>query len=82
MARRSTGLVRLGAVVALVGILGKVVADWYLGDNLGHAVEAVGGRLGADVSLDVQLAVLFADYGLWIALAGVVVLVAGALLRR
>lgn len=74
----------LGVITAAVGFIGKLVADQVLEDNPVESIassffDALGA--GEQVSADMQLWLFFADYGVYIGLVGIVLLVLGVLAK-
>ncbi len=76
-------LIGTGILLAVVGILGKFLAEDYLGK---HAVKgvmgSVVGKLGGNVPWETQLALLFNEYGLIVAGVGVAIFAVGFLAKR
>ncbi|MFW6357496.1 MAG: hypothetical protein ACOC0K_02060 [bacterium] len=72
-----------GGVTALVGLVGRFGAELYFRE---HPVERTLGNLvskiGGDFSLQTRVALFFADFGIFIALIGGVLMALAFLLRR
>lgn len=76
-------LVGIGILVAVIGILGKFLAEDYLQKHPGHGlVGSVMGKLGGNVPWETQLALLFNEYGFIVAGVGAALFLAGFATKR
>ena len=74
-----------GLVVAVVGFLGKIVGKEHMEDAPGALLETTIKDLfqaGEKAPFDMRLAMFFNDYGVWIGLVGIAIILAGLALSR
>ncbi len=76
-------LVGVGILVAVMGILGRFLAEDYLQKHPGRGfLGSVLGKLGGDVPWQTQLALFFNEYGFILAGVGAALFLVGFIARR
>lgn len=76
-------LVGVGILVAVIGILGRFLAEDYLQKHPGQGfMGTLLGKLGSDVPWQTQLALLFNEYGFILAGVGAAIFLVGFVTKR
>ncbi|EGJ50928.1 hypothetical protein V6C53_04280 [Desulfocurvibacter africanus] len=76
-------LVGVGILVAIIGILGRFLAEDYLQKHPGRGIlGTVLGKLGSDVPWQTQLALFFNEYGFILAGVGAALFLVGFVTKR
>jgi len=73
----------IGLLVAVIGILGRFLAEDYLQRNPARGLTgSIVGKLGGDVSWQTQLALFFNEYGFIVGGVGAALFLIGFVARR